>query len=408
MSSVVASRLGRIKPSPTIAVTTRAAELKGAGKDVIGLGAGEPDFNTPDFVIEAAYAAMKKGETKYTAVDGTPALKDAIIAKFKRDNGLTYERSQITVGTGGKQVLYNALMATLNPGDEVIIPAPYWVSYPDMTILAEGTPVFVPCREEAGFKLQADQLEAAITPKTKWLILNSPSNPTGAAYSYDEMKALTDVLVKYPHVYIMTDDIYEHLVYDDFKFFTPAQVEPKLYDRTLTCNGASKAYAMTGWRIGYAAGPKDIIKAMGAVQSHSTSNPCSISQAATVAALNGDQSFLKDWCATYKARRDMVVDMLNAAEGITCQKPEGAFYVYPSCAGCIGKTTPDGKVISSDADFVTYLLETVGVAAVHGEAFGLSPYFRISYATSTDALVEACTRIQKACADLKGTASKVA
>lgn len=408
MSSVVASRLGRIKPSPTIAVTTRAAELKAAGKDVIGLGAGEPDFNTPDFVIEAAYAAMKKGETKYTAVDGTPALKDAIIAKFKRDNGLTYERSQITVGTGGKQVLYNALMATLNPGDEVIILAPYWVSYPDMTILAEGTPVFVPCREEAGFKLQADQLEAAITPKTKWLILNSPSNPTGAAYSYDEMKALTDVLVKYPHVYIMTDDIYEHLVYDDFKFFTPAQVEPKLYDRTLTCNGASKAYAMTGWRIGYAAGPKDIIKAMGAVQSHSTSNPCSISQAATVAALNGDQSFLKDWCATYKARRDMVVDMLNAAEGITCQKPEGAFYVYPSCAGCIGKTTPEGKVISSDADFVTYLLETVGVAAVHGEAFGLSPYFRISYATSTDALVEACTRIQKACADLKGTASKVA
>lgn len=408
MSSVVASRLGRIKPSPTIAVTTRAAELKAAGKDVIGLGAGEPDFNTPDFVIEAAYAAMKKGETKYTAVDGTPALKDAIIAKFKRDNGLTYERSQITVGTGGKQVLYNALMATLNPGDEVIIPAPYWVSYPDMTILAEGTPVFVPCREEAGFKLQADQLEAAITPKTKWLILNSPSNPTGAAYSYDEMKALTDVLVKYPHVYIMTDDIYEHLVYDDFKFFTPAQVEPKLYDRTLTCNGASKAYAMTGWRIGYAAGPKDIIKAMGAVQSHSTSNPCSISQAATVAALNGDQSFLKDWCATYKARRDMVVDMLNAAEGITCQKPEGAFYVYPSCAGCIGKTTPEGKVISSDADFVTYLLETVGVAAVHGEAFGLSPYFRISYATSTEALVEACTRIQKACADLKGTASVAA
>lgn len=408
MSSVVASRLGRIKPSPTIAVTTRAAELKAVGKDVIGLGAGEPDFNTPDFVIEAAYAAMKKGETKYTAVDGTPALKDAIIAKFKRDNGLTYERSQITVGTGGKQVLYNALMATLNPGDEVIIPAPYWVSYPDMTILAEGTPVFVPCREEAGFKLQADQLEAAITPKTKWLILNSPSNPTGAAYSYDEMKALTDVLVKYPHVYIMTDDIYEHLVYDDFKFFTPAQVEPKLYDRTLTCNGASKAYAMTGWRIGYAAGPKDIIKAMGAVQSHSTSNPCSISQAATVAALNGDQSFLKDWCATYKTRRDMVVDMLNAAEGITCQKPEGAFYVYPSCAGCIGKTTPEGKVISSDADFVTYLLETVGVAAVHGEAFGLSPYFRISYATSTEALVEACTRIQKACADLKGTASVAA
>jgi aspartate aminotransferase len=408
MSSIVASRLGRIKPSPTIAVTTRAAELKAAGKDVIGLGAGEPDFNTPEFVIEAAYAAMKKGETRYTAVDGTPALKDAIIAKFKRDNGLTYERSQITVGTGGKQVLYNALMATLNPGDEVIIPAPYWVSYPDMTILAEGVPVFISCRESAGFKLQPDQLEAAITPKTKWVILNSPSNPTGAAYSYDEMKALTDVLVKYPHVYVMTDDIYEHLVYDGFKFFTPAQVEPKLYDRTLTCNGASKAYAMTGWRIGYAAGPKDIIKAIGAVQSHSTSNPCSISQAATVAALNGDQSFLKGWCDTYKARRDMVVDMLNAAEGITCLKPEGAFYVYPSCAGCIGKTTPEGKLISSDADFVTYLLETVGVAAVHGEAFGLSPYFRISYATSTDALVEACTRIQKACAALTGKASVAA
>ena len=408
MASVIASRLGRIKPSPTIAVTTRAAELKAAGKDVIGLGAGEPDFATPEFVVEAAYAAMKKGETKYTAVDGTPAIKDAIIAKFKRDNGLTYERSQITVGTGGKQVLYNALMATLNAGDEVIIPAPYWVSYPDMTILAEGTPVFVQCLETNDFKLTAEQLEAAITPKTKWVILNSPSNPTGAAYSYDEMKALTDVLVKYPQVYVMTDDIYEHLVYDGFKFCTPAQVEPKLYDRTLTCNGASKAYAMTGWRIGYAAGPKDIIKAMGAVQSHSTSNPCSISQAATVAALNGDQSFLKDWCATYKNRRDMVVDMLNAAEGITCKTPEGAFYVYPSCAGCIGKTTPEGKVIHSDEDFVTYLLETVGVAAVQGAAFGLSPYFRISYATSTEALREACTRIQKACAALSGKASVAA
>lgn len=406
--SIIASRLGRIKPSPTIAVTTRAAELKAAGKDVIGLGAGEPDFATPEFVVEAAYAAMKNGETKYTAVDGTPALKDAIIAKFKRDNSLTYERSQITVGTGGKQVLYNALMATLNAGDEVIIPAPYWVSYPDMTILAEGTPVFVQCLEENDFKLTAAQLEAAITPKTKWVILNSPSNPTGAAYSFDEMKALTDVLVKYPHVYVMTDDIYEHLVYDGFKFYTPAQVEPKLYDRTLTCNGASKAYAMTGWRIGYAAGPKDIIKAMGAVQSHSTSNPCSISQAATVAALGGDQSFLKDWCATYKTRRDMVVEMLNAAEGITCKTPEGAFYVYPSCAGCIGKTTPEGKVINSDEDFVTYLLETVGVAAVQGAAFGLSPYFRISYATSTEALREACTRIQKACAALSGKASAAA
>ncbi len=399
--SIIADRLGRIKPSPTIAVTTRAAELKAAGKDVIGLGAGEPDFNTPDFVIEGAYAAMKRGETRYTAVDGTPALKDAIIAKFKRDNNLTYDRSQITVGTGGKQVLYNALMATVNPGDEVIIPAPYWVSYPDMTILAEGTPVFVACSEASGFKLQPDQLEAAITPKTKWLILNSPSNPTGAAYSYDELKALTDVLVKYPHVYVMTDDIYEHLVYDGFKFFTPAQVEPKLYDRVLTCNGASKAYAMTGWRIGYAAGPKDIIKAMGAIQSHSTSNPSSVSQAAALVALNGDQSFLNDWRDVYKARRDMVVDFLNAAEGVTCQTPEGAFYVYPSCAGCIGKTTPEGKVIKTDADFATYLLESVGVAVVHGEAFGLSPYFRISYATSTENLKEACSRIQKACAELK-------
>jgi aspartate aminotransferase len=408
MSSVIASRLARIKPSPTLAMIARANELKAAGQDIIGLSAGEPDFNTPDFIIEAAYAAMKRGETRYTTVDGTNALKDAIIAKFKRDNGLTYERSQITVGTGGKQVLYNALMATLNTGDEVIIPTPYWVSYPDMTILAEGTPVFVPCHESSGFKLQPSQLEAAITPKTKWVILNSPSNPTGAAYTYDELKAITDVLLRHPHVYIMTDDIYEHLVYDDFKFYTPAQIEPKLYDRTLTCNGASKAYAMTGWRIGYAAGPKEIIKAMGNIQSHSTSNPSSVSQAAAVAALNGDQSFLKGWCDTYKARRDMVVSMLNEAQGLNCLIPEGAFYVYPSCAGVIGKTTPQGKIIKSDSDFVTYLLETQGVAAVHGEAFGLSPYFRISYATSTELLKEACTRIQKACAALSGKATEAA
>lgn len=406
--SLLSHRLGRIKPSPTIAVTTKANELKAAGKDVIGLGAGEPDFNTPDFIIEAAYAAMKRGETKYTAVDGTPALKDAIIAKFKRDNGLTYDRSQITVGAGGKQVLYNALMATVGVGDEVIIPAPYWVSYPDMTLLAEGTPVFVKCAEENGFKLKAADLEAAITPKTKWVILNSPSNPTGAAYSYDEMKALTDVLLRHPHVWVMSDDIYEHLVYDGFKFCTPAQVEPKLYDRTLTCNGASKAYAMTGWRIGYAAGPKELIKAMGNIQSHSTSNPCSISQAAALAALNGDQSFLRGWCETYKARRDMVVEMLNKADGLRCAKPEGAFYVYASCEGCIGKITPEGKVIATDGDFVTYLLETVGVAAVQGEAFGLSPYFRISYATSTEALTKACERIQTACAALTGVATKVA
>ncbi|MCD8563077.1 MAG: aspartate transaminase [Alphaproteobacteria bacterium] len=406
--SIVANRLSRIKPSPTIAVTTKAAELKAAGKDIIGLGAGEPDFDTPDFVKEAAKAAIDAGKTKYTAVDGTPELKDAIIAKFKRDNNLSYERAQITVGTGGKQVLYNALMASLNPGDEVIIPAPYWVSYPDMVLLAEGTPVFVEGREEHNFKLQPADLEKAITPKTKWVILNSPSNPTGAAYSWDEMKALTDVLVKHPHVYIMTDDMYEHLVYDGFKFCTPAEVEPKLYDRTLTCNGVSKSYAMTGWRIGYAAGPKDLIKAIGVIQSQSTSNPSSISQAAAVAALNGDQSFLAPRNDSFKERRDMVVSMLNEADGLECLTPEGAFYVYPSCAGVIGKQTPDGKTIETDSDFVTYLLESVGVACVQGTAFGLSPYFRISYATSKEALTEACTRIQRACAALQGEARKVA
>lgn len=400
----IADRLSRIKPSPTIAVTNKAKELKAAGRDVIGLGAGEPDFDTPNFVKDAAKAAMDDGDTKYTAVDGTPALKDAIIAKFKRDNDLSYERDQITVGTGGKQILYNALMASVNPGDEVIIPAPYWVSYPDMTLLAEGTPVPVSCKAENNFKLQPEELEAAITPKTKWLILNSPSNPTGGAYTWDEMKALTDVLLKHPHVYIMVDDMYEHLVYDGFEFCTPAQVEPKLYERTLTINGVSKSYAMTGWRIGYAGGPKELIKAMAKIQSQSTSNPSSISQAAAVAALNGDQSFLKPRNDAFKARRDMVVEMLNDAEGITCIKPEGAFYVYPSCAGVIGKTTPDGKKIESDEDFVTYLLESEGVACVQGEAFGLSPYFRISYATSEDALREACTRIQRACTGLKGEA----
>lgn len=399
--SIIANRLGRIKPSPTIAVTTKAAELRAAGRDVIGLGAGEPDFDTPDFIKNAAKQAMDAGQTKYTAVDGTPALKDAIIAKFKRDNNLSYERNQITVGTGGKQVLYNALMATVNPGDEVIIPAPYWVSYPDMVLLAEGTPVIVECSKENNFKMSAADLEAAITPKTKWLIFNSPSNPTGAGYTHDEIKALTDVLVKHPHVYIMSDDMYEHLVYDGFEYVTPAQVEPKLFDRTLTTNGVSKAYAMTGWRIGYAGGPQEIIKAMAKIQSQSTSNPSSISQAAAVEALNGDQAFLKDWVASFKDRRDAVVDMLNKAEGLECLTPEGAFYVYPSCAGCIGKTTPDGKVIENDQDFVTYLLESEGVAAVHGEAFGLSPHFRVSYATSMDALNEACARIQRACAALK-------
>ncbi len=406
--SIIADRLKKIKPSATLAVTAKAAELKAAGRDVIGLGAGEPDFDTPEFIKQAAKDAMDKGQTKYTDVGGTPALKDAIIAKFKRDNQLTYTREQVIVGTGGKQVLYNALMATLNPGDEVIIPAPYWVSYPDMVILAEGTPVFVPCTIENKFKMTGPQLEAAITPKTKWVILNSPSNPTGAGYTKAEMKALTDVLMKHPHVWVMTDDMYEHLVYDGFKFCTPAEIEPGLYDRTLTVNGVSKSYSMTGWRIGYAGGPKDVIKAMASVQGHSTSNPSSISQAAAVAALNGDQSFLKDWVKSFAARRDLVVSMLNQASGLDCPRPEGAFYVYPSCAGCMGKITPDGKTIETDSDFVTYLLESEGVATVQGVAFGLSPHFRISYATSEKALEEACRRIQKACAALKGSTRAVA
>lgn len=398
--SIVADRLGRIKPSPTIAVTTKAKELKAQGRDIIGLGAGEPDFDTPDHIKAAAKKAIDSGDTKYTAVDGTPELKDAVIDKFKRDNGLTYTREQITVGTGGKQVLYNALMASVNPGDEVIIPAPYWVSYPDMVLLAEGTPVFIECTQEYNFKLQPEALEKAITPKTKWLIMNSPSNPTGAGYSHAEMKAITDVLKKHPHVWVMTDDMYEHLVYDDFEFVTPAQVEPEIYDRTLTVNGVSKAYAMTGWRIGYAGGPKELIKAMAKVQSQSTSNPSSVSQAAALEALNGDQTFLQPRNDEFKKRRDRVVAMLNEAEGLSCPKPEGAFYVYPSCAGVIGKVTPDGKVIETDEDFVSYLLEAEGVACVHGEAFGLSPHFRISYATSMEALEKACARIQKACAAL--------
>lgn len=406
--SIIANRLNRIKPSATLAVTTKAAELKAAGVDVIGLGAGEPDFDTPEFIRKAGCDAINGGQTKYTNVDGTPALKDAIIAKFKRENGLTYDRNQITVGTGGKQVLFNALMATVNAGDEVIIPAPYWVSYPDMVIMADGEPVFVECKIDNNFKMTPAQLEAAITPKTKWVILNSPSNPSGAAYTKAEMKALTDVLLKHPHVWVMTDDMYEHLVYDGFEFCTPAQVEPKLYDRTLTVNGVSKAYSMTGWRIGYAGGPKELIKAMGSVQGHSTSNPSSISQAAAVAALNGDQAFLQEWVKSFKARRDLVVGMLNECEGLECPTPEGAFYVYPSCAGVIGKTTPDGKTIENDSDFVTYLLESQGVAAVQGVAFGLSPHFRISYATSEKALSEACTRIQKACAALEGKARAVA
>jgi len=396
----LADSLARIKPSATIAVTDKARALKQAGRDVIGLGAGEPDFDTPDNIKEAAIAAIRAGDTKYTAVDGTPALKKAIVEKFKRENDLDYSTDEITVGTGGKQVLYNALQATLNPGDEVIVPAPYWVSYPDMVLLAEGTPVTVSCGENNNFKLRPEDLEAAITPKTRWVILNSPSNPTGAAYSRTEMKALTDVLMKHEHVWVMTDDMYEHLVYDGFEFVTPAQVEPALKARTLTVNGVSKAYCMTGWRIGFAGGPQPLIKAMAKVQSQSTSNPSSVSQAAAVEALNGTHDFIPVHNEVFKARRDMVVEMLNQCEGLHCHRPEGAFYVYPSCAGTIGKKTPAGQTIESDGDFVTYLLDEVGVAAVQGEAFGLSPYFRISYATSTEALEEACKRIKKACAAL--------
>ncbi len=396
----IADRLGRIKPSATIAVSTKARELKAAGMDVIGLGAGEPDFDTPDNIKEAAIKAIRSGDTKYTAVDGTPALKAAIVAKLKRENGLSYTPDQVIVGTGGKQVLYNALMATLNPGDQVVIPAPYWVSYPEMVALAEGEPVAIDCPANNGFKLMPEDLEQAITPKTKWLILNSPSNPTGAAYTADELKALAEVLRRHPQVHVLTDDMYEHLVYDGFKFATMAQVAPDLYDRTLTMNGVSKAYCMTGWRIGYGAGPKALVKAMTTIQSQSTSNPSSVSQAAAVEALNGPQDFIPRNNEHFKARRDLVVAELNKAVGLHCHKPEGAFYVYPSCAGTLGKKTPGGKVIKTDEDFVTYLLEDSGVAVVQGSAFGLAPYFRISYATATEVLAEACRRIQAACAKL--------
>jgi aspartate aminotransferase len=398
--SIVAQSLSRIKPSPTIAVTDLARKLKAEGRDIIGLGAGEPDFDTPEHIKEAAIAAIRRGETKYTNVDGTPELKAAIARKFERENGLRYTPQQISVGSGGKQVLYNAFMATLDPGDEVIVPAPYWVSYPDMVLLAGGTPVFVRCPENTGFKLQPQDLEAAITPKTKWVILCSPSNPTGAAYTRAELAALTEVLLRHPRVWVMTDDMYEHLVYDDFVFTTAAQVEPRLYERTLTVNGVSKAYCMTGWRIGYAGGPAPLIKAMAMVQSQSTSNPCSISQAAAVAALDGDQSFIAKHNAVFKERRDLVVRELNKAPGLHCHKPEGAFYVYPSCAGVIGKRTPEGQVIGSSEDFARLLLEKKGVAVVHGAAFGLDPHFRISYATSTDLLREACRRIQEFCSEL--------
>ncbi len=395
--SFLASRLDAIKPSPTIAVTTLARELKAAGRDVIGLGAGEPDFDTPDHIKAAAIEAIRGGQTKYTAVDGTPELKAAVAGKFKRENRLDYGTDQITVGAGGKHVIYNALMATLNPGDEVIIPAPYWVSYPDMTLLAGGTPVIVGCPEQTGFKLRPEDLEQAITPRSKWLILNSPSNPTGAAYTETELQALAEVLLRHPQLWVLADDIYEHLVYDGFVFHSIAAVEPGLQERCLTMNGVAKAYAMTGWRIGYAGGPKALIKAMAMVQSQSTSNPCSISQAATVAALNGAQDFIAERTAVFQARRDLVVEQLNRAPGLRCHSPEGAFYVYPSCAGMIGRRGPDGQVLRTSEDVGRYLLEQVGVAVVHGTAFGMDPYFRISYATSTELLTEACARIIRAC-----------
>lgn len=398
--SFLSKTLTRVKPSPTIAVTTLAAELRAQGKDIIALGAGEPDFDTPENIREAGKAAIDAGKTRYTAPDGIPELKEAICAKFKRDNGLDYTPAQITVNSGGKQTLYNALMATMNPCDEVIIPAPFWVSYPDMVLLAGGEPVIVETSLQTNFKLTADQLEAAITPNTKWLIFNSPSNPTGAGYSWDELKEITDVLLRHPHVWVMTDDMYEHLVYDDFEFCTPAQVEPKLYERTLTCNGVSKAYAMTGWRIGYAGGPVELIAAMRKIQSQSTSNPCSVSQNAALEALNGTQDFLAPHNEIFVRRRNLVVEKLNAIDGISCPVPEGAFYVYPSIAGLIGKKTPDGVEIDSDETFCKELLQSHGVAVVFGAAFGLSPNFRVSYATSDDALTEACDRIRSFCETL--------
>ena len=397
----IADSLNRIQPSATIAVSMKARQLKAAGRDIISLSAGEPDFDTPQNIKDAAKAAIDKGLTKYTDVDGIPELKAAICAKFKRDNGLVYKPSQISVGTGGKQVLYNALLATLNPGDEVIIPTPCWVSYADIVQLGGGVPVFVPTTMDQGFRLQPEALEKAITPKTKWFMFNSPSNPTGAAYSHADIRKLTDVLLRHPHVWVMTDDMYEHLIYDGLKFATPAEVEPALYDRTLTVNGLSKAYCMTGWRLGYAGGPEPLINAMRKLQSQSTSNPTSITQWAGVEALNGPQDFIAQNNEVFAKRRDLVVAMLNQAKGLSCPKPEGAFYVYPSCAGVIGKTTPKGTVIATAEDFVTALLEEEGVACVHGAAFEGSPAFRISYATATEVLEEACKRIQRFCGNLR-------
>jgi aspartate aminotransferase len=399
--ALLADRLARVKPSPTMAITALATELKAAGRDVIALSQGEPDFDTPANIREAGIRAIQNGETRYTVFDGRIELKRAICGKFKRENGLDYEPTQITVSSGGKQVLYNALCATLSPGDEVVIPAPYWVSYPEMVLLCDGNPVPVACSQNNGFKMRPEDLDAAITPRTKWLILNSPSNPSGAAYTERDLREIVDVLLKHEHVWVMTDDMYEHLTYDDFEYRTIAQVEPRLYDRTLTVNGVSKAYCMTGWRIGYAGGPKQLIKAMGAIQSNSTANPCSISQAAAIEALTGPQDFIPKNARVFKERRDLVVDLLNKVPGLHCPRPEGAFYVYPSCAGVLGKKTPKGATINSDEDFVRYLLEAEGVAVVHGEAFGLAPHFRISYATSTEELRDACARIDRACRALQ-------
>ncbi|MFY9293618.1 MAG: pyridoxal phosphate-dependent aminotransferase [Methylorubrum rhodinum] len=397
----LADALSRVKPSATIAMTQKARELKAKGVDVISLSVGEPDFDTPDHIKEAAIDAIRRGETKYPPVSGIVPLRDAIVKKFKRENGLDYKASQTIVGTGGKHVIYNALLATLNPGDEVVIPRPYWVSYPEMVVLCGGTPVFVETDMAHDFKLQAEDLERAITPKTKWIILNSPSNPSGAAYSRDELKQVTDVLMRHPHVWVLTDDMYEHLTYGAFEFVTPAQVEPGLYDRTLTMNGVSKAYAMTGWRIGYAAGPEPLIKAMDFVQGQQTSGASSISQWAAVAALDGTQEHLARFKAAFQERRDLVVSMLNQTSGLKCPTPEGAFYVYPSCAELIGRRTETGKTLETDEDFVTELLQAEGVAAVHGSAFGLGPNLRISYATSNTALEEACRRIQRFCGSLR-------
>ena len=399
--SLESATLARVKPSATMATDQKARELKAQGRDIISLGAGEPDFDTPDNIKEAAIRAIREGKTKYTTVDGIPELKEAIAAKFARENGLSYKPSQVNVSPGGKPVIFNAMMATLNPGDEVIVPAPYWVSYPDMVLLAGGTPVFAPTTAASGFKLKPAELEAAITPRTRWLILNSPSNPSGAAYTKDELKGLAEVLLRHPQVWILTDDMYEHLMFDDMTFWTIAQVEPALYERTLTMNGVSKAYAMTGWRIGYAAGPEPLIKLMAKVMSQSTSNPCSVSQYAAVEALNGTQDFIKPNAALFQKRRDLVVSMLNQASGLACPTPEGAFYVYPSCEKLIGRTAPSGRVIGSDKDFANELLESEGVAVVFGEAFGLSPFFRISYATSEKVLEDACGRIQRFCASVK-------